>query len=78
MSVATANGRQMPHEEIFEAVAGCIEQCPFCKAQCELTLNTHSEVTRNIKHRAKHRPKCLGGYRLVSDSKMALDQIHHI
>ena len=62
--------RELPHEIIFEMVAGCTEQCPFCKAQCELTSDKHST---NIKHQTQHRPRCLGGRRWEEQNTMVLD-----
>ena len=39
--------RKLPHEMIFEMIAGCTEQCPFCKAQCELTNDNHSATVKH-------------------------------
>ena len=64
--------RNTPHEIIFEMVSGCTEQCPFCKAQCELTEEKHS-TTGNIKHQTQHRPRCLGGRSWEEDKTMVLD-----
>jgi hypothetical protein len=64
--------RQKPHEDIFEALAGCTERCPFCKAHCELTVDKHS-TSGNIKHKTHHRPECLGGMRWSRDKTMVLD-----
>ena len=64
--------QRKPHEDIFEALAGCTEQCPFCKAQCERTVDKHF-TTGNIKHTAQHRPQCLGKRRLEKDLTMVLD-----
>ena len=62
--------QQKPHKDIFEALAGCTAQCPFCQAQCELTTDKHST---NIKHTTQHRPQCLGNYRWNADNTMVLD-----
>ncbi|CAI8016118.1 Interferon-induced very large GTPase 1 [Geodia barretti] len=62
--------RQKPHKDIFEALAGCTAQCPFCQAQCELTTDKHST---NIKHTTQHRPQCLSKYRWNDDNTMILD-----
>lgn len=59
-----------PHEVLFDEVAGCTAQCPFCRAQCELTNDNHSE---SVKHSVQHRPQCLGGYCFVSSQVMCLD-----
>ena len=59
------------HEMILKGVAGCTEQCPFCKAQCELTVPGHD--TRTAKHTTQHRPECLGSYRWIHNDKLVLD-----
>ena len=59
-----------PYDTLFEDIAGCTEQCPFCKEQCEYTKATHPD---SILHSAKHRPQCLGGYRWEKDNTMILD-----
>ena len=64
--------RELPHEIIFEMVAGCTEQCPFCKAQCELTDDKHP-TNGSIKHQTQHRPRCLGGRNWEKDNTMVLD-----
>ena len=64
--------RERPHSMIFDMVAGCTEQCPFCKAQCELTGENHS-TSGNIKHKTQHRPRCLGGRHWESDRTMVLE-----
>ena len=61
-----------PHSMIFDMVAGCTEECPFCKAQCELTCETHS-TSGKIKHKTQHRPKCLGGMHWENDRTMVLE-----
>ena len=61
-----------PHSMIFDMVAGCTEECPFCKAQCELTGENHS-TSGKIKHQTQHRPQCLGGRNWESDRTMVLD-----
>ena len=58
-----------PHDAIFDEVAGCTEQCPFCKAPCEHTNENHP---KSVKHLAEHRPECLGGVKWGSD-KTVLD-----
>ena len=59
-----------PYDTLFEDIAGCTEQCPFCKEQCEYTKATHPD---SILHSAKHRPQCLGGYHWNNDNTMILD-----
>ena len=59
-----------PHDAIFDQVAGCTKQCPFCKAPCEHTNENHPE---SVKHSAEHWPECLGGYKWASDKTMVLD-----
>ena len=58
------------HDYIFEKVAGCTEQCPFCKAECQLTTENHPTT---IKHSAQHRPQCLGGVFWRLDDRMVLE-----
>ena len=59
------------HEMILKQVAGCTEQCPFCKAQCELTISGHD--TSIAKHTTQHRPECLGGHWWHHGNKLLLD-----
>ena len=61
---------QKPYDSLFEAVAGCTEQCPFCKEQCDHTIDKHPS---SVKHSVQHRPECLGGYRWEKDNTMVLD-----
>ena len=64
------------HEMILKGVAGCTEQCPFCKAQCELTISGH---IRTAKHTTQqHRPECLGSYRWSHNDKFVLDICTHL
>ena len=63
------------HEMILKQVAGCTEQCPFCKAQCELTISGHD--TRTAKHTTQHRPQCLGGHWWHHGNKLVLDICTH-
>ena len=66
-----SNWKVKPQDHLFEAVAGCIEQCPFCKEQCDLT---HSNHCPSPKHSvALHRPKCLGRYRYHRSKEMVLE-----
>ena len=60
---------KMPHDTLFEDIAGCTEQCPFCREQCEYTEATHPE---SILHSVTHRPQCLGGC-CNNDNTMVLD-----
>ena len=56
-------------ENVHNSVAGCCEQCPFCKEQCEMTDSMHERD-----HVCTlHRPLCLGGYRDDTSGKMELD-----
>ena len=55
-----------------EMIAGCTEKCPFCNAQCELTIPNHHESGK-IKHKAEHRPQCLGSIRWTKNDKMVLE-----
>ena len=52
-----------PAETIRDTIAGCCEQCPFCKEQCEETNSNHS----GYHHCSLHQPQGLGGYRQDSD-----------
>ena len=67
------------HEILLEQVAGCTEQCPFCKAQCELTNSDHPahskcpENKQEVNHSTQHRPQCLGMCSWNGDNTMLLD-----
>lgn len=50
-------------------IAGCCEQCPFCKEQCSHILINHD---RNH-FCSLHRPQCLGKYKNVDTNEMVLD-----
>ena len=63
------------HEMILKQVAGCTEQCPFCKAQCELAISCHDTCT--AKHTTQHRPQCLGGHWWHHGNKLVLDICTH-
>ena len=44
-----------PIEEILKQSFGCTEQCPFCGAYCEKSINCSSQ---NRRHRSElHRPQ---------------------
>ena len=60
------------HTKLHEQVSGCTAQCPFCKAQCELTDENHVNPTQPSSTTTQHRPQCLGNFRWVSDNKMML------
>ena len=62
---------QPTHVTLYAQISGCLSQCPFCKAQCELTNNHPTSGT--IKHSTQHRPECLGRYRWEKDNTMVLD-----
>ena len=66
----TTSGGVSAHEMVLNKVAGCIEQCPFCGAQCELTNSDHIP---GVPHSTQHRPQALGGYRWVKTDKATLD-----
>ena len=71
MSASVWNDHQLvkkPYNTLFGELAGCTEQCPFCKQQCDLTNPNHS-----VLHSVTHRPQCLGGYRWERDDTMILD-----
>lgn len=56
-----AKWKNKPHELLVDLV-GCMEQCPFCKEQCDLLQPNH--VQNGQKHRVEvHRPDCLAGWR---------------
>ena len=57
-----------PYDTLFEELAGCTEQCPFCKQQCDYTNANHS-----VLHSVTHRPQCLAGYSWDHDNTMILD-----
>ena len=79
MNVSTMDQwERKPYDIIFNTLAGCTEQCPFCKEQCDLTNDGHARTNEGgtlvTKHSvAMHRPECLGGYRWVSSGEMSLD-----
>ena len=56
-------------EIVRDNVAGCCEQCPFCKEQCDRTDNAHM----GKHHCLLHRPLCLGGYRESNTGVMTVD-----
>ena len=58
-----------PAATIRDTIAGCCEQCPFCKEQCEETNSNHS----NDHHCSLHRPQGLGGYRCVFSQEMVIE-----
>ena len=59
-----------PYDTLYEILAGCTEQCPFCKQQCDYTNANHPD---SVLHSVTHRPQCLGGYSWHSDNTMVLD-----
>ena len=61
--------KQTPYEVLYNEVAGCTEQCPFCEEQCDHTADDHLS---RAKHSVQHRPKCLGGYSYENDNTMSL------
>ena len=72
---------QTAHEILYKEIAGCTEQCPFCKTQCELTNREHlvpAPGSNSIKHRAEHRPQCFGNFRWAQDSTMILHTCPHL
>ena len=52
--------RESVHEMVVKKVAGCIEQCPFCGAQCEHTNSDHLSGKYNIPHKTQHRINAFG------------------
>ena len=59
-----------PYDIIFENLAGCTAQCPFCKEQCDLTNESHLPSTKHSV--TMHRPKCLGGLRWTTSNEMTI------
>ena len=59
-----------PYDIIFENLAGCTAQCPFCKEQCDLTNESHLPSTKHSV--AMHRPICLGGLRWTVSNEMTI------
>lgn len=59
-----------PYDTLFAEIAGCRDQCPFCKQQCDYTNENHPD---SILHSVTHRPQCLGGYSWDTDNTMVLD-----
>ena len=73
MSASVWSDHQLPkkpYDTLFEELAGCTKQCPFCKQQCDYTNPNHPDVVR---HSVKHRPLCLGGLSWDQDNTMILD-----
>ena len=64
------NWEQKPYVALFEEVSGCTEQCPFCREQCDHTIDEHPST---VKHSVQHRPQCLGGIKRKKDNTMVLD-----
>ena len=58
-----------PAEIVQDTIAGCCEQCPFCKEQCEMIDSNHT----NDHHCTLHQPLCLGGYRVKDSNVMITD-----
>ncbi|XP_029282231.1 interferon-induced very large GTPase 1-like [Cottoperca gobio] len=54
-----------PHQELFNKVFGCGQQCPFCKVPCEAGSKEHEKH-----HAAVHRPQGLGRCRKISSEKL--------
>ena len=64
------------HKILFDQVSGCTEQCPFCKAQCNLDENhlmAEGDECHKVKHQTLHRPQCLGKFRWATDDTMMLE-----
>ena len=66
-------GRESAHDMVVKKVAGCTEQCPFCGAQCELTISSHTSGMNKSLHSTQHRPQALGRYHWVKDNTAILD-----
>ena len=61
-----------PHVLLCDHLIGCIEQCPFCGEQCELTDSEHVKSGKD--HYIEiHRPECLGRYTWHTSKKLVLD-----
>ena len=61
--------KNRPYDMLFEQLRGCCEICPFCKEQCDCTMEGHT-----VKHSVQqHRPDCLGGYQWSHTNEMTLD-----
>ena len=81
---------RIAHEILYKEIAGCTEQCPFCKAQCEHADKGHwppptdkghlppDNKTDTLKHRTEHRPQCFGNFRWAQDNTMILDPCPHL
>ena len=63
--------KQPTHVTLYAEISGCTSQCPFCKAQCEMTKDHPTSGT--IKHSTQHRPECLGRTCWEKDNTMVLD-----
>ena len=69
LDAATVNWVQEPWAILHENLAGCCEQCPFCKEQCDLTISNHSQNDHSV---ALHRPGCVGGWASLETNEMIL------
>ena len=61
--------RKHPAKIIWQAIAGCCEQCPFCGELCEETTSNHF----GDHYCSLHRPQGLRGYRTTSSQTMIID-----
>jgi len=68
----TAESANSSHLVLYNSLIGCKEQCPFCQEQCELTNENHLELGKPH-YTEIHRPRCLGGYTYIKDSKLVLE-----
>ncbi|XP_015209393.2 interferon-induced very large GTPase 1-like [Lepisosteus oculatus] len=60
--------RQRPDEILCEALSGCWEQCPFCKAICTNTILSHS-TDHSVQF---HRPSALAGWSFYKTDNFSL------
>ena len=61
-----------PHVLLCESFIGCIERCPFCGEQCEITDSNHLQCGKDH-YIHIHRPQCLGKFTWHISQKLVLD-----
>ena len=61
-----------PHIILCDSLIGCIEQCPFCGEQCELTDCNHSKAGKDH-YIDIHRPECLGRYTWIESNELVFE-----
>ena len=63
------------HKMVFNTVAGCTQQCPFCGAPCERTNSNH---TPDVKHITTYCPQALKKYHWIGYRVPILDVCNYL